>query len=168
MLLEVATCRFASTFHLNNTSHPFPKLPLNSSSRKYGRLTRFFRSSRRHHWHHRQTRRQCRQCSLASSKPYRLVGLTRDASKPASKEWERKGIEMKEVTIAVGNEDQLRAAFKGADIVFVSVSLHIGVPSLLILSRSRQQTSGHTLIKNMRLRKGSWVSPLVPFAAESC
>jgi len=55
---------------------------------------------------------------LASSKPYRLVGITRSVTKPASKEWEKKGIEMKEVTIAVGNEDQLRAAFKGVDIVF--------------------------------------------------
>jgi uncharacterized protein YbjT (DUF2867 family) len=56
---------------------------------------------------------------LDSSKPYRLVGLTRSVTQPASKEWENRGVEMREVTVAVGNEAQVRAAFEGADIVFV-------------------------------------------------
>ncbi len=62
---------------------------------------------------------------IASAKPYRLVGLTRDTEKPASKEWQSKGVDMKAATIAVGNEGQVREAFKGADIVFVSLLLHI-------------------------------------------
>lgn len=66
---------------------------------------------------------------IASSKPYRLVGLTRNLTKPSSKEWESRGVEMKEVTIAVGNEDQVRAAFQGIDIVFVSLFLHIALGS---------------------------------------
>lgn len=57
---------------------------------------------------------------LASSKPYRLVGITRDASKPASKAWVEKGVEMRECAVAVGNEEQVREAFEGADVVFVS------------------------------------------------
>lgn len=57
---------------------------------------------------------------LASSKPYRLVGVTRDASKPASKAWIEKGLTLKELTVAVGNEEAVKKAFGGADAVFVS------------------------------------------------
>lgn len=58
---------------------------------------------------------------LASTKPYRLVGITRDVSKPASKEWEQRGVRMRQATVAVGNESAVREAFEGAEVVFVSV-----------------------------------------------
>ena len=60
---------------------------------------------------------------------------------------------MKEVTIAVGNEDQVRAAFQGVDIVFVSlflycarlapVSSHSAYPSVCSKSQSTTDFWAH-------------------------
>jgi uncharacterized protein YbjT (DUF2867 family) len=38
---------------------------------------------------------------VESSKPYRLVGLTRSVTQPAATEWENRDVEMREVTVAV-------------------------------------------------------------------
>lgn len=86
---------------------------------------------------------------LSSDKEYRLVGLSRDASKPASKAWSDKGVTMKGCTIAVGNEEQVKQAFEGADVVFVSWT---GLRSdgkqgthMYLNSRRRSPTRGRTL-----------------------
>ncbi|KAJ7049255.1 NAD(P)-binding protein, partial [Mycena amicta] len=54
-----------------------------------------------------------------SDKPYRIRGLTRDASRPAAKAFASEGFEIVAVSISVGNEAAVRAAFEGADIVFI-------------------------------------------------
>ncbi len=82
---------------------------------------------------------------IASPKPYHLIGLTRSLDKPASKEWVNKGVEMKEVTIAVGNEDTVRAALQGADVVFVSLE---GVGNCVPLATSNSQLAYVMLLQN--------------------
>lgn len=57
---------------------------------------------------------------IDSAKPYRIVGLTRDVSKPKAKAWIEKGVNMREVNISIDNEAAVIKAFEGADIVFVS------------------------------------------------
>lgn len=56
---------------------------------------------------------------IQSDKPYRLRGLTRDATKPAAQELKSQGVDVFAVSVAVGNEAAVREAFRGADVVFV-------------------------------------------------
>ncbi len=53
----------------------------------------------------------------ASSKPYRVRAITRDASKPAAKELQALGCEIVEVN--VNTADGAKKAFEGADVAFV-------------------------------------------------
>ncbi|KZV80219.1 NAD(P)-binding protein [Exidia glandulosa HHB12029] len=55
----------------------------------------------------------------ASDKPYRIRGLTRDASKPAAKSLVQEGIEVHTVNLVVENASAVKAAFQGADIAFL-------------------------------------------------
>ncbi|KZV94006.1 NAD(P)-binding protein [Exidia glandulosa HHB12029] len=55
---------------------------------------------------------------IESDKPYRLRGLTRDASQPAAQKIKDLGVEVVTVNIVVGNEAEVRDAFKGGDIIF--------------------------------------------------
>ncbi|KAF7296194.1 NmrA domain-containing protein [Mycena chlorophos] len=55
---------------------------------------------------------------IESDKPYRLRGLTRDVSRPAAQAYAAKGVELVSVAISVGNEDGVKKAFEGAEIVF--------------------------------------------------
>ncbi|KZW04462.1 NAD(P)-binding protein [Exidia glandulosa HHB12029] len=55
---------------------------------------------------------------IASDKPYRLRGLTRDDSKPEAQALRELGVEVVAVTISVGNEAAVLRAFQGADIIF--------------------------------------------------
>ncbi|KAJ7502703.1 NAD(P)-binding protein [Mycena galericulata] len=55
---------------------------------------------------------------MESDKPYRIRGLTRDANKPAAKAFSGQGVEIQSVSLSIGNEAAVRAAFTGADIVF--------------------------------------------------
>jgi uncharacterized protein YbjT (DUF2867 family) len=57
---------------------------------------------------------------IASDKPYRLRGLTRDASKPAAQAFAAQGVEIVSVSLTVDNAVNVRKAFEGADIAFVS------------------------------------------------
>lgn len=57
---------------------------------------------------------------IASDKPYRIVGLTRDPSKPTAQEFVKKGVALKKVDLKPGNEAAVTEAFEGAEIVFVS------------------------------------------------
>ncbi|KAG9031684.1 hypothetical protein FRB95_002423 [Tulasnella sp. JGI-2019a] len=57
-----------------------------------------------------------------SSKPYRIIGLTRDASKPKAQGWAEKGVKLHEVDVSVGNEAAVAKAFENADIVFAVTS----------------------------------------------
>lgn len=57
---------------------------------------------------------------IQSTKPYRIVGLTRDPSKPAAHVFAEKGVELRGVDIAVGNKDGVIKAFEGAEILYVS------------------------------------------------
>lgn len=57
---------------------------------------------------------------ILSDKPYRIVGLTRDSSKPAAKAFAEKGVTLKEVDLSPGNEAKVSQAFEGADVLFVS------------------------------------------------
>ncbi|KAG8999895.1 hypothetical protein FRB94_005785 [Tulasnella sp. JGI-2019a] len=59
---------------------------------------------------------------IESSKPYRIVGLTRDASKPKAQGWAEKGVKLHEVDVAVSNEAAVAQAFEHADIVFAVTS----------------------------------------------
>lgn len=54
----------------------------------------------------------------ASNEPYHVKGLTRDASKEKAQAIAKKGVEMVEVDLVKGNEDQVTKAFQGADYVF--------------------------------------------------
>lgn len=65
---------------------------------------------------------------IESDKPYRIRGLTRDANKSAAQAFAREGVEIVAVSLTVGNEDGARAAFAGADIVFVCCSNLLGIP----------------------------------------
>lgn len=56
----------------------------------------------------------------ASDRPYRMRGLTRDASKPKALELEKMGVEMISIDLKPGNDEAMRQAYKGADVVFVS------------------------------------------------
>ncbi|KAF7325104.1 NmrA domain-containing protein [Mycena kentingensis (nom. inval.)] len=58
---------------------------------------------------------------IESDRAYRIRGLTRDVDKPAAKAFAEQGVELVQVALTVGNEGAARAAFAGADIVFVSV-----------------------------------------------
>lgn len=64
---------------------------------------------------------------IISDKPYRIVGLTRDASKPAAKEFSEKGVVLKEVDLKPSNEPAVAEVFKDADIVFASSFGALGV-----------------------------------------
>ncbi|KZV78694.1 NAD(P)-binding protein, partial [Exidia glandulosa HHB12029] len=55
---------------------------------------------------------------ISSDKPYRLRGLTRDASKPAAQKLKEEGVEIVAVDISVGNESAVRDAFASAEIIF--------------------------------------------------
>ncbi|KAG8868263.1 hypothetical protein FRB97_002580 [Tulasnella sp. 331] len=55
---------------------------------------------------------------IQSNKPYRIVGLTRDASKPSAQAWIQKDVQLREVDISPGKEGDVSKAFEGADIVF--------------------------------------------------
>jgi uncharacterized protein YbjT (DUF2867 family) len=55
---------------------------------------------------------------IASDKPYRIRGITRDASKPAASQLTAKGVEMVSTSISVGHEADVRKAFEGATYVF--------------------------------------------------
>ncbi|KAG9032868.1 hypothetical protein FRB95_000883 [Tulasnella sp. JGI-2019a] len=53
-----------------------------------------------------------------SDKPYRVRGLTRDPSKPASQVLAKQGVEMFAVNLAVENKDAVFKAFEGATYAF--------------------------------------------------
>lgn len=55
---------------------------------------------------------------IESDKPYRLRGLSRDASKPAAAKLKELGVEVVSVIIAVDNAPAVREAFAGAEVVF--------------------------------------------------
>lgn len=59
---------------------------------------------------------------IQSDKPYRIVGLTRDTSKPSAQAWAQRGVQLREVDITPGKDADVIKAFDGANIVFVSRS----------------------------------------------
>ncbi|KAJ7146025.1 hypothetical protein C8R44DRAFT_690230 [Mycena epipterygia] len=58
------------------------------------------------------------QALAASDRPYRIRGLTRDATKPAAQKLTGQGVQMVSVSLAVDNVDAVQKAFAGADIAF--------------------------------------------------
>ncbi|KAJ7343685.1 NmrA-like domain-containing protein, partial [Mycena albidolilacea] len=52
-------------------------------------------------------------------KPYRIRGITRDVTKPATQKLGSQGVEMVNVALSVENADTVRKAFLGADMVFI-------------------------------------------------
>lgn len=62
----------------------------------------------------------------------RLVGLSRDISKPSAKAWIDQGVEMKQVDVVVGNEASVREVLDGSDIVFVRQLLFLRTEGLLL------------------------------------
>jgi len=54
-----------------------------------------------------------------SDKPYRIRGLTRQASKPAAQELAKQGAEMVSVTLSVEHKEDVYKAFEGATYAFV-------------------------------------------------
>ncbi|KAG8842652.1 hypothetical protein FRB96_004940 [Tulasnella sp. 330] len=59
---------------------------------------------------------------IDSAKPYRIVGLTRDASKPKAKAWTERGVNILQVNISAENGSSIIKAFEGADVVFAVTS----------------------------------------------
>jgi len=55
---------------------------------------------------------------IESDKPYRLRGLTRDASKPAARKLIDQGVEMVSVSISADNAEKVHQASEGANIAF--------------------------------------------------
>ncbi|KAF7348475.1 NAD(P)-binding protein [Mycena venus] len=55
----------------------------------------------------------------ASSKPYRVRGFTRDATKPVSQDLIAKGVEMVTVSLVVDNVKEVFKAFEGANMAFL-------------------------------------------------
>ncbi|KAJ6452746.1 NAD(P)-binding protein [Mycena sanguinolenta] len=55
---------------------------------------------------------------IASDKPYRLRGLTRDVTKPAAQTFAEQGVELFGVTLSVDKPEDAAKAFAGADIAF--------------------------------------------------
>jgi len=76
----------------------------------------------------------------ASKKPYRIRGLSRDATKPNAKALAAKGVDMVTVTIAPENADKLVEAYKGADYVFAVTDFWSD------LSMEREVKEGKTLV----------------------
>ncbi|KAJ7886709.1 NAD(P)-binding protein [Mycena leptocephala] len=54
-----------------------------------------------------------------SDRPYRIRGLTRDATKPAAQKLADQGVEMISVSLTVENADAVRTAFSGGSIIFI-------------------------------------------------
>ena len=78
-----------------------------------------------------------------SDKPYRLRGLTRDATKPAAQELVKQGVEVYTANIVVGNEEAVKDAFKGGDVIFVSGTYKIVSEDLnLIVHTDRNKLLG--------------------------
>ena len=70
-------------------------------------------------WRNRDSRSVVK--ALAESdRVYRFRGLTRDPTKPSTRELTNEGSEMVGVSLAMDNEPKVRKAFKGANIAFVS------------------------------------------------
>ncbi|KAJ7712497.1 NAD(P)-binding protein [Mycena metata] len=59
------------------------------------------------------------QALAESDRPYRIRGLTRDATKPAAQKLVNQGVEMVNISLAVENEGEVKAAFTGANIAFI-------------------------------------------------
>jgi uncharacterized protein YbjT (DUF2867 family) len=57
---------------------------------------------------------------IASDKPYRLRGLSRDIATPAAQAFAAQGVEMVHVNLAADKPEDALKAFSGADIAFVS------------------------------------------------
>jgi hypothetical protein len=63
---------------------------------------------------------------IASDKPYRLRGLSRDITKPAAQAFAAQGVEMVHVNLAADKPEDALNVFSGTDIAFVSrTSLHV-------------------------------------------
>jgi hypothetical protein len=77
------------------------------------------------HLHHslaqRAWKRYQRSCSVGQN---RFRGLTR-ASKPSARKLADQGVEIFGVSLTVGNESEVRKAFEGANIIFVSLSRYL-------------------------------------------
>jgi hypothetical protein len=58
-----------------------------------------------------------------SDKEYRIRALTRDASKPKAKALAELGAEVISVDLRPENKEDIIKAYKGADVVFVSITL---------------------------------------------
>lgn len=97
---------------------------------------------------------------LASSSPYRLVGLSLDIAKPASKKWEKQGVEMRQVSLSLGKEKNVARAFEGGEILFVSAVR--GGWGLADGSDRRLRTPLGTGTSSARSTKGSSVRPPLP------
>ncbi|KAH8919211.1 NAD(P)-binding protein, partial [Atractiella rhizophila] len=54
----------------------------------------------------------------ASSKPYKVIGITRNVTGEKAKKLEGEGVVMRAATVAVGNEEGVKKAFEGAEVVF--------------------------------------------------
>ncbi|KAH8925030.1 NAD(P)-binding protein [Atractiella rhizophila] len=55
----------------------------------------------------------------ASSRPYNVIGITRDVSKGPAVDLIKAGVELRAATVALGNEKEIKNALEGADAVFL-------------------------------------------------
>ncbi|KAG9012071.1 hypothetical protein FRB94_011767 [Tulasnella sp. JGI-2019a] len=75
-----------------------------------------------------------------SDKPYRIRGLTRDPSKPASQSLARQGVELVAVDVQPKNKDKVLKAFEGAKIVTLMTT------TAVYTSKEREIEEGKMLI----------------------
>ncbi|KAG8868849.1 hypothetical protein FRB97_001859 [Tulasnella sp. 331] len=77
---------------------------------------------------------------IQSVKSYRIVGLTRDASKPSAQAWIEKGVQLREVDISLGKDADVVRAFEGADIVFAVTN------AVELRSKEKEVTQGKLMV----------------------
>lgn len=64
---------------------------------------------------------------IASEKPYRLRGLSRDITKPAAQKFAEQGVEMVSVDLRADKPEDALKAFAGAEIAFVCWCLGVSM-----------------------------------------
>ncbi|KAF8214034.1 NAD(P)-binding protein [Mycena galopus ATCC 62051] len=77
---------------------------------------------------------------IDSDKPYRIRGLTRDASKPAAQSFAAQGVQIVSVSLTVENAANVRKAFEGADIAFTVTNFNEH------MSKQREISEGKMLV----------------------
>ncbi|KAJ7126446.1 NAD(P)-binding protein [Mycena crocata] len=77
---------------------------------------------------------------IESDRPYRIRGLTRDATKPAAQAFAAQGVQIVSVSLTIDNARKVREAFENADIAFLVTNFNEH------LDKQREISEGRMLI----------------------